>query len=64
MEEPPAESIMDEEAKFMTPHDDDICITGISGRFPNSDSLDELIYNLYNGINCATDDDSRWIKGN
>lgn len=47
----------------MVPHDDDICITGLSGRFPASDSLDELAYNLYNGINCATDDDSRWIEG-
>ena len=54
---------MDQVAKFMVPHDDDICITGLAGRFPKSESLDELIYHLYNGINCSSNDNSRWIKG-
>lgn len=54
---------MDQKAKFMVTHDDDIVISGISGRFPKSKNLDEFKYNLYNGINMASDDNSRWIKG-
>ena len=47
----------------MVPHDDDIVISGMSGKFPKSNNLDEFKYNLYNGINMATDDSSRWDKG-
>lgn len=53
-----------QEPRYLVPHDDDICITGMAGRFPKSESLDELMYNLYNGINCSSSDDSRWYKGN
>lgn len=55
---------MEQEAKFLVPHEDDIVITGISGKFPKSDDLDDFKYNLYNGINMATDDSSRWTPGN
>lgn len=54
---------MSDEAKFMVPNDEDIVISGLSGRFPKSKDLDEFKYNLFNGINMATDDDSRWLKG-
>lgn len=35
------------------PKDDDVVITGISGRFPSSENMDDLSYNLYNGIDMA-----------
>lgn len=54
---------MEREAKFLVPCDDDIVITGISGKFPKSDNLDDFKYHLYNGINMATDDCSRWTPG-
>ena len=54
---------MSNEAKFMVPNDEDIVISGLSGRFPKSKDLDEFKYNLFNGINMATDDSSRWLKG-
>ena len=34
--------------------DHDVVITGMSGRFPESDSVSELAYNLYNGIDIAS----------
>lgn len=41
--------------------DDEIVISGISGRFPSSSNLHEFAYNLYNKIDMV-DDDGRWIK--
>lgn len=43
---------------------DDIVITGISGRFPESDSMDEFRDNLFNGVDMITGGDSRWPSGN
>lgn len=42
---------------------DDIVISGISGRFPESDNLDELKDNLYNHVDMITADDRRWPPG-
>ena len=42
---------------------EDIVISGISGRFPESDSMDELKYNLYNGLDMITEDERRWPLG-
>lgn len=43
--------------------DDDIVISGISGRFPSSDSIQEFKDNLFNGVDMVTADDSRWPIG-
>ena len=40
--------------------DNDIVISGISGRFPNSNNLREFEYNLYNKVDMTDDDESRW----
>ncbi|CAG2170884.1 unnamed protein product, partial [Oppiella nova] len=41
---------------------DDIVISGMSGRFPLSDSVDELARNLFSGVDLITESDSRWPK--
>ncbi|KAI4477322.1 hypothetical protein M0804_012912 [Polistes exclamans] len=40
--------------------DDAIVISGISGKFPNSDSINELTRNLMNGGDCVSSDHTRW----
>lgn len=40
-------------------NDDDIVISGISGRFPESDNIDELNDNLYNHVDMVTEDNRR-----
>ncbi|KAG5667645.1 hypothetical protein PVAND_015619 [Polypedilum vanderplanki] len=40
--------------------DDEIIISGISGRFPNSKNVEELSYNLYNKIDMVDDVERRW----
>ena len=42
---------------------EDIVITGISGRFPESDSIDEFANNLYNRVDMITEDNRRWPTG-
>lgn len=42
---------------------EDIVISGISGRFPESDNLDELTKNLFENIDMITEDERRWPKG-
>ncbi|XP_044740689.1 fatty acid synthase-like [Chrysoperla carnea] len=37
---------------------EEIVICGISGSFPKCDNMDELKYNLYNGVDMITDDNS------
>ena len=41
-------------------NENDIVISGISGRFPNSNSVREFSHNLYNKIDMVDDDESRW----
>ncbi|CAG2177172.1 unnamed protein product [Oppiella nova] len=41
----------------------DVVISGMSGRFPLSDTTDELARNLYDGVDMVTADDSRWPTG-
>ena len=38
-------------------------ISGISGRFPESDSVAEFKENLFNGVDMVTTDDRRWPPG-
>jgi fatty acid synthase, animal type len=40
--------------------EDEIVISGISGRFPNSDNLTEFAFNLYNKVDMVDDDERRW----
>ncbi|XP_037954847.1 fatty acid synthase isoform X2 [Teleopsis dalmanni] len=39
---------------------DDIVISGIAGKFPNSHNTSEFRYNLYNKIDMVDDDERRW----
>lgn len=38
----------------------DVVISGISGRFPNADNMNELYYNLYNKVDMVDDKETRW----
>ncbi|CAG2109641.1 unnamed protein product, partial [Medioppia subpectinata] len=40
--------------------DEEFVISGMSGRFPESDSTDEFAENLYNGVDMITLDNRRW----
>ena len=42
---------------------EDIVISGIAGRFPESDNMDEYANNLFKNIDMVTDDDRRWPSG-
>lgn len=44
--------------------DDEICITGISGRFPSSANMHEFADNLYNKVDMVNDDEIRWKHSN
>ncbi|XP_070509346.1 fatty acid synthase-like [Chironomus tepperi] len=39
---------------------DDIVVSGISGRFPNANNVQEFEHNLYNKIDMSDEDESRW----
>lgn len=39
---------------------DEIVVSGIAGRFPNSNNMREFEFNLYNKVDMADDDESRW----
>ncbi|GFY63851.1 fatty acid synthase [Trichonephila inaurata madagascariensis] len=41
----------------------EIIISGISGRFPESDSVAEFSQNLYNKVDLLTENDKRWEPG-
>nr|KAF7429600.1 hypothetical protein H0235_005998 [Vespula pensylvanica] len=40
--------------------DDAVVISGMSGRFPKSGNINELMENLMNGIDCVSADHNRW----
>ncbi|XP_050542991.1 fatty acid synthase-like [Daktulosphaira vitifoliae] len=42
---------------------DDIVISGISGRFPNCDSFEEFKQKLFNGTDILAEGESRWPEG-
>ena len=42
---------------------EDIVISGISGRFPESDNIDEFAKNLLDNVDMITEDDRRWPLG-
>ncbi|CAG2113251.1 unnamed protein product [Medioppia subpectinata] len=47
----------------MSKKPDDIVVSGMSGRFPLSDTTDEFAKNLFSGVDMVTEDDSRWPIG-
>lgn len=42
---------------------EEIVISGISGRFPDSDNVEELKKNLLNKVDLISDDNRRWRLG-
>ncbi len=42
---------------------EEVVISGLSGRFPESDNVDEFAQNLYNKVDMIVDDDRRWPTG-
>lgn len=42
---------------------DDIVVTGLSGRLPESDSIEEFARQLFEGVDLVTADDRRWTPG-
>lgn len=42
---------------------DDIVISGISGRLPESNSIEEFKQQLFDGVDLVTDDERRWPSG-
>lgn len=52
--------IVDVEQEF----NDDIVISGVSGRFPSSDNMNEYAFNLYNKIDMLDDKETRWRHTN
>ena len=43
--------------------DDDLVISGVSCRLPESDNMQELWDNLMAGVDMVTEDDRRWPPG-
>ena len=41
----------------------DIVITGMGGRFPESANVDEYCKNLFDGVDMVTDREDRWPRG-
>lgn len=42
---------------------DEICITGVSGRFPESENVDQFVDALFKGTDLLTEDDRRFKPG-
>lgn len=40
-----------------------VVVSGMSGRFPESSSVEEFASNLYSGVDMVTEDDRRWTPG-
>ena len=43
--------------------DDDVVISGLSGRLPESNNIEEFKQQLFEGIDLITDDERRWPSG-
>ena len=43
---------------------DEIVISGIAGKFPESDNIKHLQENLFNKVELGSSDDRRWYHGN
>lgn len=42
---------------------DEVVLTGLSGRLPESGSIDEFAQQLFEGVDLVTADDRRWTPG-
>jgi acyl transferase domain-containing protein/NADPH:quinone reductase-like Zn-dependent oxidoreductase/thioesterase domain-containing protein/acyl carrier protein len=42
---------------------EDVVISGVSGRFPESDNVEEFAQNLLNGVDMVTEQERRWPNG-
>lgn len=42
---------------------DDVVLTGLSGRLPDSDNIEEFATNLFDGVDLVTADGRRWTPG-
>ncbi|XP_038206276.1 fatty acid synthase-like [Zerene cesonia] len=42
---------------------DDVVLTGLSGRLPQSDNIEEFAQQLFDGVDLVTADDRRWTPG-
>ncbi len=49
-------------SKFLK-ENEDVVISGVGGRFPESDTVDEFAQNLYNKVDMIVEDDRRWPTG-
>jgi len=58
----PATKLIKRNYKVPEP-DEEIVISGIAGRFPESKNVEELKNNLLNKVDMITDDDRRWKLG-
>lgn len=43
--------------------DDEIVISGMSGRLPESDNIEEFKQQLFDGVDLVTEDNRRWTPG-
>ncbi|XP_063535514.1 fatty acid synthase [Cydia strobilella] len=43
--------------------DDDVVLTGLSGRLPESNNIEEFAQQLFDGVDLVTADDRRWTPG-
>lgn len=57
----PSIDVAVENSKYF--NDDDVVISGISGRFPNCDTVEEFKEKLFNGTDIFTEGESRWPDG-
>jgi len=58
----PATKLIKRNYKVTEPGEE-IVISGIAGRFPESKNVEELKNNLLNKVDMITDDDRRWKLG-
>lgn len=58
----PNAEITAESLKFN--NDDDVVISGISGRLPNCNTFEEFKQKLFNGTDIFAEGESRWPDGN
>ena len=49
--------------KYRMANSEEVVISGISGRYPESDNLDQFWSNLLSGVELGTEDDRRWPVG-
>ena len=61
---PPKEHMKLFSRAFPLTSGDEIVISGVSGRFPNSNNMHDFAHNLYNKIDMVDDDERRWRHTN